>query len=329
MSDTERSSRRRLTFSSPPVSQSTACTLSKHLHTQLSSPNSWKNDSNRQIAVSLQLSAHSLVGRPCRNDITRLTKDPDHHPRWEKCQITECVIPQCENTFFSNCSIPCEDILQCLTLKGENIPSELEIPASFCKHHYHMVYNTYQPTQLNCQTCCAVSRKQNARPCPDPETIRTYLEETTGYEGTLNDGDKVCFACYKSHLHILKHSQSKSTDADLDEVIKVTKRNMIHVSDVKSADDAINRAVHMDVVHVTEALVRQEGLLLRVVYNYFLEEMNTCAILDTSSENKQVLTARWVLSNLTSSLQHHLSYVCKVRKYGTLLYHTNDTFLSC
>ena len=206
-----------------------------------------------------------------------------------------------------------------------------------------MVYNTCQPTQLNCQTCCAVLRKQNARPCPDPETIRTYLEETTGYEGTLNDGDKVCFACYKSHLHILKHSQSKSTDADLDEVIKVTTQNIIpHVSDVKSADDAINRAVHMTVVHVAEALVRQEGLLLPDVYKLytsgnnnpsckhsflprnrnFLEEMNACAIVDTSSENKQVLTARWVLSNLTSSLQHHLSYVCKVRKYGTLLYRT-------
>ena len=179
----------------------------------------------------------------------------------------------------------------------------------------------------NCQTCCAVLRKQNARPCPDPETIQTYLEETTGYEGTLNDGDKLCFTCYKSHLHILKHSQRKSTDADLDEVIKVTKRNMIHVSDVKSADDAINRAMHMTVVHVAEALVRQEGLLLPDVYNYFLEEMNACAIVDTSSENKQVLTARWVLSNLTSSLQHHLSYVCKVRKYGTLLYRTNGDVL--
>ena len=138
MSDTERSSRRRLTFSSPPVSQATACTLCKRLHTQLYSPNSRKNDNCRQIAMSLQLSAHSLVCRPCRNDITRLTKDPNHHPRWEKCQITECVIPQCKNTFFSNCSIPSDDILQCLKLKGENIPtirgtcSILQTPLPHC-----------------------------------------------------------------------------------------------------------------------------------------------------------------------------------------------------
>ena len=143
------------------------------------------------------------MSRPCRNDITRLTKDPEHHPRWEKCQITECVIPQCKNTFFSNCSVPSDDILQCLTLKGENIPPQLEV------YLLHFANTITTLSQLNCQTCCAVLRKQNARPCPDPETIRTYLEETTGYEDTLNDGDKVCFACYKSHLHILKHSQSK------------------------------------------------------------------------------------------------------------------------
>ena len=73
---------------------------------------------------------------------------------------------------------------------------------------------------------------------------------------------KVWFACYKSHLHILKHSQTKSTDADLDEVMKVTKRNMIHVSDVKSADDAINRAMHMTVVHVAEALCETRGIVI-------------------------------------------------------------------
>ena len=187
MSDAGSCSRRRLTFSSPPVSQSTACTLCKRLHTQLSSPNSWKNDGCWQIAVSLQLSAHRLVCRPCCNDITRLTKDPDHHPRWEKCQITECVIHECKNTFFSNCSIiPSEDILQCRTLiflhNSRHLLRFANTITTWCI--------TCQPTQLNCQTWCAVLRKRNARPCPDSETIRTYLEEMTGYEGTLNDGDK-------------------------------------------------------------------------------------------------------------------------------------------
>ena len=52
---------------------------------------------------------------------------PDHRPRWEKSKITntECIIPQCNDTFFSKCSIPHDDIVQCLKLAGENVPSNL------------------------------------------------------------------------------------------------------------------------------------------------------------------------------------------------------------
>ena len=32
---------------------------------------------------------------------------------------------------------------------------------------------------------------------------------------------------------------------------------------------------------------------------------------------------RWILSNLVVCLQHHLSYTCKVRKHGALLYRSN------
>ena len=319
-------SRRRLNFTSPPVSQSNTCTLCSQVHTQLSSPNSWKNNSCRQLALSLNISEHSPVCRPCRNDITRLIRDPDHHPRWEKRIISECIIPECKNSFFSKCSIPLDDIVKCLRLAGENIPSKVEIPAAFCKHHYHMVYNIYQPTQTNCPTCSAVLQKQNARLCPDVKTIRTYLAENTGYEGTLNENDKVCFACYKSHLHILKCSTSKSIDTDLEEIILVTKCNTMQASDVKSVDDAISRAMSITIVHVGEALLRHEGLLLPDIHNFFTGELNTCTKI-CASEGEHALTARWVLSNLTSSLQHHLSYVCKIRKCGTLLYRTNGDIL--
>ena len=39
---------------------------------------------------------------------------------------------------------------------------------------------------------------------------------------------------------------------------------------------------------------------------------------------------RWILSNLVVCLQHQLSYTCKVRKHGTLLYRSNgDQTLQC
>ena len=246
MTEARSSSKRKLAFSSPPVSQSTACTLCNQLHTQLSSPNSWKNNSCQQLAQSLNISGHSLVCRPCRNDITRLTTDPSHCTRWENCRVSECTIPQCKNTFFSKCSIPYDDIVRCLTLARENIPPNLAIPVPLCKHHYHLVYNTYQPTQTHCPTCGAVLQKQSARPCPNTERIQSYLVDKRSYEGVINNGDKVCFACYKSHLHFLKQSQNKSIDTDLVELIDVFKFSIIHVSDVKNVDDAISRAMSMN-----------------------------------------------------------------------------------
>ena len=66
------------------------------------------------------------------------------------------------------------------------------------------------------------------------QRIQTYLVWKTGYEGVLNDGDKVCFACYKSHLQILKHSQNHSIDTDLVELIQVIKSRHNYVNDVKN-----------------------------------------------------------------------------------------------
>ena len=35
----------------------------------------------------------------------------------------------------------------------------------------------------------------------------------------------------------------------------------------------------------------------------------------------------WLLSGLTANLQHHMTYTCKVRKYGTLIYRPNTDLI--
>lgn len=86
----------------------------------------------------------------------------------------------------------------------------------------------------------------------------------------------------------------------------------------------LKHAMSMTTVYVGGAILRQEGLLLPNVHNFFLEQMKECISIP-ASEKEQVVTARWILCNLTSSLQQHLSYVCKIR-CGTLLYCTNEIF---
>ena len=127
----------------------------------------------------------------------------------------------------------------------------------------------------------------------------------------------MCFSCYKSQLHILKQTKNVSTDSDLKALITEARHTMLKLEDIKNDEDAIDRAMSMTTVRVGEAILVQQGLLLPDVHNYFLQQIN--ASFSTSGKENS-LSARWVLSNLTITLQHHLSYVCKIRKCGTLLY---------
>ena len=104
----------------------------------------------------------------------------------------------------------------------------------------------------------------------------------------------------------------------LNELLKEIKHTTIKPEQIKSIEDAISMAMSMTTVYVGEALLQQEGLLLPDVHNFFL---GVCPA------KEQGVSARWVLSNLTTTLKHHLSYVCKIRKCGTLLYRSNGDIL--
>ena len=101
MSAVRGSSKRWLAFTTPQVSQpATACSLCNQIHTNLSTPVSWRDESCMELVTTLGITDASLVCLPCRKDISRLKKDPCHCPRWEKEKISGCSIPLCRNRFF-------------------------------------------------------------------------------------------------------------------------------------------------------------------------------------------------------------------------------------
>ena len=81
--------------------------------------------------------------------------------------------------------------------------------------------------------------------------------------------------------------------------------------------DDVQRAVHETVIYVAEAIFKQEALLLQAVRNKFTKfvlELSSGADLDLGeAEAHELVTARWILSNLNSTLQYHLSYCCKMK----------------
>ena len=86
-------------------------------------------------------------------------------------------------------------------------------------------------------------------------------------------------------------------------------------------------------IHITKVvaieLLSNSALLLPVIHEWF------CSHLDALIASQQIKTkdvgdvnqlvrARWILSNLTVNLQHHISYTCTTRKFGTLIFRSNS-----
>jgi len=324
-------SRRRLLFS-PSVEetgsqQGTTCHLCLAPHIQLSAPESWKNAHAKQIALTeLHLSKQSLVCRLCRDDISKVVRNPAHTPRWVKvARKTNCCVPTCSRSAFVHSKIASSEQTRNI-LKCECVV--IPYPTPLCKQHYHVVCDALQPKQTHCCTCNSSLRSGQTRSCPDSTKIQQYLAENTGFEGNISEGSRVCMPCYKSHLQILKEAPV-STDRDLLALINNLKGCVQPIYMVKTIDDVINRAAYSTAIDVGEKLLQQESLLLPSVHRIFCaytSEVSTAANLEL--EKVGFVTARWLLSNLVVTLQHHVSYACRVRKLGTVLYRTNGDLLT-
>ena len=209
-------------------------------------------------------------------------------------------------------------------LKGNKLKLMEPIPQSIslCKEHYNMAYKLAFPTQTNWVTCGVSLRNSNPKPCPSPKLVEEHLKASPGFEGNIGEHDKVCYSCCRSHLVIIQANRSVSNNSDLESLVK----GLQPPSTVNSIQEAIDATM----IHITKVVaVELLSLLLPVVHKWF------CSHLDTLIASQQITTsdigdvhqlvrARWILSSLTTNLQHHISYTCTTRKFGTLIDRSNS-----
>ena len=173
-------------------------------------------------------------------------------------------------------------------------------------------------------------RYKSYRTCPNPSRIEEYLKQHTGYEGNIQENDKVCYTCYKSHLVILEKSRPPSTDSDLKQLVSDLSDHF-PATPVGSVEEAIDRGITKVTIEVGKKLIERNVLLLPAVHdhllNYVKQYVAKANLQDPDSTITQVITSRWILSCLTATLQHHITYACKIRKYGTLVYRPNTAFI--
>ena len=203
-----------------------------------------------------------------------------------------------------------------LKCSSEVIPT----PTPLCKYHYHLTYNALQPRE--CATCGTRLRGNNHRPCPKPDVIQEHLRERTGFEGEIHSQDRVCITCYKSHLVVLKADpQCVSRDNDLKQLVSTYTKQMPAIQRGATSSDVIKAAMARTVVHVGNILLQNQAILLPTIHSVFTSYITDLLKgTDIGIEDIGHISSRRVLSDLTTSLQHHITYSCKIRKYGTLVY---------
>jgi len=131
-------------------------------------------------------------------------------------------------------------------------------------------------------------------------------------------------SCYKSHLVVLKESKPISRDNDLQQLIDTYTQQIPSIDQVVTAHDVIMTAMAKTLVRVGHILLEKRAILLPSIHSIFMSHARDLAkIKHLGSEEIEAITSRWVLSDLTANLQHHIAYSCKVRKYGTLVYRPN------
>ena len=133
-----------------------------------------------------------------------------------------CYVPACSNPSFKVTQVANKTTLeQLFYISSENIPP---VPASneekgypLCKEHYGALYQQVNQKHFTkkCKTCdnllCDLTK---TRKCPDPALVQSFLVQNTDFREEIIATDRVCYACYKSHLVISKHMHSTTSSTD-------------------------------------------------------------------------------------------------------------------
>ena len=282
--------------------------------------------------LSLNVSTESLVCRPCRDDITRVLANPAYIPRWKKGEVEicnrYCCVKNCNSISFTQTNM-CSSSNELKCIDGIEFTTEcIPIPTPLCKNHYHVVYDALQSRRKHCITCGRRLHPGSDRRCPQPHIIQMHLTQHTDFEGSILRDDRVCLTCYKSHLVILKENRPVSTDEDLKVLIDTLGVQTGAIN--SSTQDIIFAATTRMLTIVGKMLMENRAMLLPTIQSDFIKGARDLIAAKGMQEPQELksLSSRCILSEITAKYQHHVTYTCKVRKHGTLVYRPNSDILS-
>lgn len=278
----------------------------------------WKDQSLltylRDIEPEMSIDARTCICRNCRLDLANGQRDSaNYHPRWApktQCDDT-CEVPNCEDPACRSTKLGTKELLRDLF----NCQPKNEVETKLCSKHYLELYKKLHPDkyQFNCAVCSApVKSSSSFRPCAAPEIYQSHLQEYTGFTGVLTGTDKLCLACYRHNLMVVKKEKAITNDKDLASLVTDIENSLPDMPfSISDEGRLLEIGLSLTVISVARDLQENRPMTLLCAHSRFLDNMDTllplCAFEYESTPHR---TPRWLLGQLSAQLKHHLSYTC-------------------
>ena len=211
-------------------------------------PKSWKNEHLlsrlRQYEPSLYVQPDSCICRLCRDGISKIDDD-NFMPRWRKNnQKNKCFLPDCTNISSKTTQlVDYSRLCNLFNISEENSEYSNMKQFPLCSEHYGTLYKQLNPTNRNCRTCSKViTDTSKTRKCPNLSLIQHFLSDNQDFVGTIDEEDRICYTCYKSHLVTIKHvtNSVESKDSDLEALVFQIRSTLPEVQKLGTADEVVS-----------------------------------------------------------------------------------------
>lgn len=314
------------------------CALCGHAVSNVTHFETWDVAEKQFVLKHLgkELSSSSCICKAHHTEAKRYCSQNGYIPKWKKRtkspgsieRVLVCTYPQCsKNNNDTRLIVPSFE-------SQDNIKSALSITEDsslelvLCPKHYTEVHKQLMYPPPPCASCGLKPKKGTRfiRYCPDTITINQILFENTGSSQRLQNTDKICSHCYKSHTAVLKSMGDVMVpNEQLESDIAKWEQELSQTA------DRLTKGILTTVVYVAKEILPQHAVLLPEASDVFIEAFRASSSPDlpgvSSSPDLHLdveegtikLTSQWVLSQLLIYLHRYLDYKCIHKRFGTIL----------
>lgn len=280
-----------------------------------------------------KLSKKACICHACLKQASRNLSNPSFQPRWmpkEAAAVQYCGVLHCKEIVYRHTSIATPSLIQevlCQNVMTFVVAGDITTP--LCQSHYMYVYNALQCPADTCESCGSKCSTQYTRHCPSPEIINPYLTTVTNEESTLTKASKICNPCYQFFTRVINQQQSGNSIGLAEVQDKIARRIQDLIQRELSQGEYFELVFCYYAQELAMVMKKNEATLLPSSYNAFcdsaMDKLNEYPYFNIT--NNDIPCRRWFTSRLHHYFLNSITFECKHRSIGTMIYHKDCDIL--